>query len=224
MNLEQLITTVGLIGIFAIVFAESGLLIGFFLPGDSLLFTTGLLVAQGVLPVPIGLVLLGCFLAAVAGDQVGYLFGSRVGSRLLERPDSRVFRQEHVERAARFYARYGSRTIVLARFIPVVRTFAPILAGVAKMRYRTFVTYNIIGGLLWGVGVTTAGYQLGRRFPKLEHYLLPAILAIVAASVLPAAVEMLKAHRRRGRRAQGSQHDIPLPSATPSGTRMPPQP
>lgn len=223
MDLEQLITTVGLIGVFAMVFAESGLLIGFFLPGDSLLFTTGLLVAQEVLPVPIGVVLLGCFLAAVAGDQVGYLFGNRVGPRLFERPDSRVFRQEHVERAARYFARYGSRTIVLARFIPIVRTFAPILAGVARMRYRTFVTYNIIGGLLWGVGVTAAGYQLGRRFPKLEDYLLPIVLAIVAASVLPPAIELLKA-RRHASPAQESQPDMPLSSSTiPSDTRTPPQ-
>jgi membrane-associated protein len=216
MNLEQLITTVGLIGVFAIVFAESGLLIGFFLPGDSLLFTTGLLVAQGVLSVPLGLVLLGCFLAAVAGDQVGYLFGRRVGSRLFEREDSRVFRQEYVERAARYFARYGSRTIVLARFIPVVRTFAPIVAGAVRMRYRTFVTYNIVGGLLWGVGVTAAGYQLGRRFPRLDEYLLPIVLAIVAASVLPAAIELLKA-RRRTSRAREPQPD----TTSPSGTRTP---
>jgi membrane-associated protein len=223
MDLEQLVTTVGLIGVFAIVFAESGLLVGFFLPGDSLLFTTGLLVAQGVLSAPLLLVLLGCFLAAVAGDQFGYLFGRRVGSRLFERPNSRVFRQEHVERAARYFARYGSRTIVLARFIPVVRTFAPILAGVARMRYRTFVTYNVVGGLLWGVGVTAAGYQLGRRFPRLEDYLLPVVLAIVAMSVLPVAIEWRNTRRRADRdHAHGAQPDIPL-SSNPSSTGTPPQ-
>jgi membrane-associated protein len=193
-DLEQLITAVGVIGVFAIVFAESGLLIGFFLPGDSLLFTAGLLVSQGILDVPLALLLVGCFLAAVAGDQVGYAFGRRVGPKLFRRADSRFFRQEYVERAAAYFERYGSRTIVLARFIPIVRTFAPVLAGVGRMRYRTFVTYNVIGGLLWGVGVTGLGYQLGREFPWIEEYLLPAVILIIVLSVIPPALEFLK-HR-----------------------------
>ncbi len=199
MDLEQLISAIGALGVFAIVFAESGLLIGFFLPGDSLLFTAGLLVSRGVLQVPLLVLLLGCFLAAVAGDQVGYMCGRRAGERLFRRPDSRLFRQEYVERAQSYFERYGSRTIVLARFIPIVRTFAPILAGVGRMRYRTFLTYNVVGGLLWGVGITSLGYLLGRRFPGIERYLAPTVLLIVAASLMPAAVELL---RRRPVRAR----------------------
>ena len=128
-DLESALQTVGLIGLFAIVFAESGLLIGFFLPGDSLLFTAGLLSSQGHLA-PLPVILVGCFLAAVAGDQVGYVFGARVGPALFRRPDSRIFKQEYVEKARQYFERHGSKTIVLARFVPIVRTFAPILAGV----------------------------------------------------------------------------------------------
>ncbi|MGH8905916.1 MAG: DedA family protein [Egibacteraceae bacterium] len=200
MDLEQLITAVGLLGVFAIVFAESGLLIGFFLPGDSLLFTAGLLVATGVLEVPLIVLLVGCFASAVAGDQVGYAFGRRVGPRLFRRPDSRFFRQEHIERAAGFYKRYGSRTIVLARFIPIVRTFAPILAGVGRMHYRTFVTYNVLGGLLWAVGVTLLGYLLGSQFPGIEQYLLPTVLLIVIVSAMPPILELLRHWRVRANR------------------------
>jgi membrane-associated protein len=193
-----LISAAGVLGVFAIVFAESGLLIGFFLPGDSLLFTAGLLVSTGKLRVPLAVLLFGCFLAAVAGDQVGYALGRRAGQRLLRRPDSRLFRQEHVERAAAYFARYGSRTIVLARFIPIVRTFAPVLAGVGNMRYRTFLAYNVLGGLLWGAGVTSAGYVLGRQIPEIDRYLLPVVVLIVAASLAPPIVEFLR-RRRRGR-------------------------
>ncbi|HWB71344.1 MAG TPA: VTT domain-containing protein [Egibacteraceae bacterium] len=189
MDLETLITTVGLLGVFGIVFAETGLLVGFFLPGDSLLFTTGLLVSHGILDAPLVVVLAGCFLAAVIGDQVGYAFGRRVGPRLFRRPDSRFFRQEHVVKAHAYFERYGARTIVLARFVPVVRTFAPVLAGVGSMRYRTFVTYNVVGALLWGVGVTALGYALGRRFPHMEEYLLPTVVLIIAASLVPVALE-----------------------------------
>ncbi|MER3453079.1 MAG: hypothetical protein C4344_05390, partial [Acidimicrobiia bacterium] len=154
---EKLLETFGTIGLFLVVFAESGLLVGFFLPGDSLLFTAGLLSSQGRLPA-LPVLLAGCFVAAVAGDQVGYQFGMRVGPALFRRPDSRLFRRSHLERAQRYFDEHGSKTIVLARFVPVVRTFAPILAGVGRMRYRTFATFNVLGGLLWAMGVTTAGY------------------------------------------------------------------
>ena len=192
---HALIDAVGFIGIIAVVFAESGLLFGFFLPGDSLLFTAGLLVAQHKLDVPFPLLASGCFIAAVAGDQVGYAFGRRVGPALFRRPDSRFFKQEYVERSQAFFQEHGVKTIVLARFIPVVRTFAPIVAGVGRMEYRTFVIYNVVGGLLWGVGVTTLGYTLGRAFPELERYLLPIIVVIVGLSVLPVALEWLKNRR-----------------------------
>jgi membrane-associated protein len=194
---RQLIETFGTLGLFVIVFAESGLLIGFFLPGDSLLFTAGLLASQNLLNFPI--VVVGCFVAAVAGDQVGYAFGARVGPALFRRPDSRVFKQEYVEKARHFFERHGSKTIVLARFVPIVRTFAPILAGVGTMPYRVFVTYNVVGALLWAVGVTTLGYILGESIPDIDKYLLPVIAGIVFLSVLPIAFEILR-NRRSSRR------------------------
>jgi membrane-associated protein len=190
---EKLIATFGTIGLFAIVFAESGLLFGFFLPGDSLLFTAGLLASQGKLNLPI--ILVGCFVAAVVGDQVGYAFGRRVGPSLFRRPESRLFKHENIERAQAYFDKYGSKTIVLARFVPVVRTFAPIVAGVGHMRYRTFVTFNIVGGLLWAVGVTVLGYILGETIPNIDKYLLPAIVVIIFVSALPVVFEVLKARR-----------------------------
>jgi membrane-associated protein len=198
---EHLIDTVGLLGIFAIVFAESGLLVGFFLPGDSLLFTAGFLASgpediNEALHLPLGWLLIGCFLAAVAGDQVGYLFGRRVGPALFKRPDSRFFKRENVEKAHGFFERHGAKTIVLARFVPIVRTFAPIVAGVSNMRYRTFVTFNVVGGFLWAVGVTLLGYFLG-QIDVVEKNLEIAILAIVAISVLPMALELWKARREK---------------------------
>jgi len=198
MSPEKLIETFGTIGLFVIVFAESGLLIGFFLPGDSLLFTAGLLASQGKFGLNLPVLLIGCFIAAVAGDQVGYMFGKKAGPTLFRRPDSRVFKQQYVERANEFFERYGRKTIVLARFVPVVRTFAPILAGVGEMHYRTFLTFNVIGALLWAVGVTTAGYILGDTVPNIDRYLLPIIAVIVLLSILPPAIEVLR-HRRRSR-------------------------
>lgn len=194
MDPRNLIETFGTIGLFVIVFAESGLLIGFFLPGDSLLVTAGLLASQGVLNLPV--ILVGCFLAAVIGDQVGYAFGSRVGPALFRRPDSRIFKQEYVEKARHYFERHGSKTIVLARFVPIVRTFAPILAGVGTMRYRTFITFNLLGGLLWAVGVTSIGYVLGESVPHIDKYLLPVIAVIVLASVAPIAFEVLRSRNR----------------------------
>jgi membrane-associated protein len=210
---EHLIDTVGLLGIFAIVFAESGLLVGFFLPGDSLLFTAGFLASapSGVddaLHLPLGWLLVGCFVAAVAGDQVGYIFGRRVGPALFKRPDSRFFKQENVEKAHGFFERYGAKTIVLARFVPIVRTFAPIVAGVSQMRYRTFVTFNVIGGFLWAVGVTLLGYFLG-QIDFVEENLEIAILTVVAISVIPIALELWKARREKQRHpAVDVAHDL----------------
>ena len=201
-DLESTLQTIGLIGLFAIVFAESGLFFGFFLPGDSLLFTAGLLSSQGHLA-PLPVILVGCFVAAVAGDQVGYVFGSRVGPSLFRRPDSRIFKQEYVEKARAFFERHGSKTIVLARFVPIVRTFAPILAGVGDMQYRTFVTFNVMGGLLWAVGVTTLGYVLGETAPWIEDYLLLVIAVIVLLSVLPVAIEILRSRRSTSQRGGG---------------------
>ncbi|HVF75341.1 MAG TPA: VTT domain-containing protein [Acidimicrobiales bacterium] len=199
MHLEHLIETVGTIGLFAIVFAESGLLIGFFLPGDSLLFTAGLLASQGKLNFP--LILVGCFVAAVAGDQVGYAFGNRVGPALFRRPESRLFKHENLEKAQAYFDKYGSKTIVLARFVPIVRTFAPILAGVGTMEYRTFVRFNILGGFIWAVGVTSLGYILGDTIPDIDKYLLPVIGFIILLSLIPVFLELRRA-RRGGARPQ----------------------
>ncbi|MGI5251004.1 DedA family protein [Actinacidiphila glaucinigra] len=202
---DYLISSAGLIGLLAIVFAESGLLIGFFLPGDSLLFTGGLLVAGGKLDYPIWLVCVLVWIAAVAGDQVGYLFGRKVGPSLFRRPDSRLFKQENVEKAHDFFERHGAKSIVLARFVPIVRTFTPVIAGVSRMNYRVFVTYNVIGGLLWGVGVTLLGYWLGQIAFVHEHIEL-ILIAIVLLSVVPIAIEFLRA-RAASRKA------APLPGA-----------
>jgi membrane-associated protein len=193
---EYLISTFGLIGILAIVFAESGLLIGFFLPGDSLLFTTGLLVASGkYLTQPLWLVCLLITIAAIAGDQFGYLFGRRVGPALFRRPDARLFKQSNLTKAQEFFARYGARSIVLARFVPIVRTFTPIVAGASGMQYRTFVLYNVIGGALWSCGVTTLGYFLGQIAFVRDHIEL-ILIGIVVLSVVPIAIELLRARAR----------------------------
>lgn len=196
LNPEKLLSRGGLALLTAIVFAESGLLIGFFLPGDSLLFIGGFLTSDaGAHKLPaLPIVLVCAFLAAVAGDQVGYLFGKKVGPALFKRPDSRIFKQANVTKAQHFFERHGPKTIVLARFVPVVRTFAPIVAGVGEMRYRTFVTYNVVGGLLWAVGVTTAGHYLGDVSFIKDHIEL-ALIAIVAVSLIPVAIEVIR-HRR----------------------------
>jgi membrane-associated protein len=190
---KKLLDTVGTIGLLVVVFAESGLLIGFFLPGDSLLFTAGVLSAAGHLA-PLPVLLVGCFAAAFLGDQVGYAFGNRVGPALFRRPDSRVFKREYVEKAESYFEKYGPKTIVLARFVPIVRTFAPVVAGVGKMHYRTFVAYNAVGAALWAVGVTTLGYVLGEAV-DIDKYLLPAIALIILASLVPVVLEVRKARR-----------------------------
>ncbi|GGO89449.1 DedA family protein [Wenjunlia tyrosinilytica] len=200
---NYLISQFGLIGILAIVFAESGLLIGFFLPGDSLLFTTGLLCADHTfIKQPLWVVLTGVAVAAIAGDQVGYLFGRKVGPSLFGRQDSKLFKQENVEKAHDFFEKYGPRSIILARFVPIVRTFTPIVAGVSRMNYRTFVVYNVIGGILWGCGVTVAGYFLGQVDAVRAHVEL-ILVGIVAVSVIPVVIEVLRA-RRKGKGAKAA--------------------
>lgn len=197
----EIIKWAGVLGVAFIIFAESGLLIGFFLPGDSLLFTAGFLTQTGFLPINIHLLVLILFIAAVSGDSVGYTFGRRVGRKLYERPNSRWFKQEHVQKAEAFYAKYGGKTIILARFIPFVRTFAPIIAGTAKMHYTKFITYNVIGGLIWAVGVTYLGYFLGeiltRAGYKIDQVLLPIIVIIILISLLPPAFHLLRHKERR---------------------------
>lgn len=191
----------GWIALAAIVFAESGLLIGFFLPGDSLLFFAGFLASDAAfeqfgehympaLPV----VALVCAVAAIAGDQVGYMIGNRIGPSMFDRPQSKLFDPKNVAKAEQFFAKHGSKTIVMARFVPIVRTFVPTVAGVSNMHYRTFVTFNVIGGVLWGAGVTTLGFFLG-EIDVVKENIEIAALVIVAVSFGPVVYEVWK-HRR----------------------------
>jgi len=200
MSPTHLLETFGTVGLLAIVFAETGLLIGFFLPGDSLLVLAGLFAALGPdAPVRLNLavLLIGLPVAAVAGAQVGYLLGRRAGPALFRRPDSRLFRHERVERAQRFFDRYGGITIVLARFVPVVRTFANPMAGVARMPARAFTAYNVAGGLAWAIGVTLLGFVLGRTVPAARRHVALIEVAIILLSLVPVAVEATRARRRR---------------------------
>jgi membrane-associated protein len=195
-DIERWLDKGGLALFALIVFAESGLLIGFFLPGDSLLFVAGLLSSDAgdnvlpALPITAGV----AFLAAVLGDQVGFVFGRKVGPSLFDRPQSRFFNPANVAKAHAFFERRGPIAIVLARFVPVVRTFTPIVAGVADMKYRTFVVYNLLGGLLWGVGVTTLGYYLG-EIDFIKNNLEVAAVVVVAISLIPVVLEYRR-HRR----------------------------
>jgi membrane-associated protein len=193
MNPEHLITTFGTLGLFAIIFAESGLLVGFFLPGDSLLFTAGLLASQGKLNLAV--VMVGCAVAAVVGDQVGYVIGRRAGPAVFKRPDSRFFKRKNVDRAHAYFEKNGPKTIILARFIPVIRTFVPVVAGVGEMEYRRFVTFNVVGGVAWACGVSLAGDLLGKSVPSIDKYLLPIIVLIGAVSFVPVILELVKLRR-----------------------------
>jgi len=187
-----------------IIFAESGLLIGFFLPGDSILFTVGFLL-QGSAHVHLALniyfVMFVLFVAAVIGDSVGYGFGHKVGPHVFNRPNSLLFRQENVEKAQAFYEKYGGKTIIIARFIPIVRTFVPVVAGAATMTYKTFLTFNVIGGALWSAGVTLLGYFLGALLHKIgidiDTVILPIIAIIIIVSVAPAVYHLLKDKKQR---------------------------
>jgi membrane-associated protein len=189
-----IIKTLGLIGVLFIVFAESGLFFGFFLPGDSLLFTAGLFASQGFLN--IYLLLLGAFIMAVLGDSFGYWFGKKIGPKIFTKEDSFFFQKKHVERAHNFYEKYGNKTIILARFVPIVRTFAPIVAGVGLMKYRSFVTYNLIGGFVWSFGMVLAGFVLGNVVPNIDKYILPIILLIIFVSILPIIFEFVKSKKK----------------------------
>lgn len=200
-DLVELVKWAGVIGVALIVFAESGLLIGAFLPGDSLLFTAGFLTYTGFLTLDIHLLVILLFLAAVLGDSTGYTFGRRVGRKLFSRPDSKLFKQAYVEKAESFYEKHGGKTIIMARFVPFVRTFAPVIAGTAKMKYSTFLAYNVIGGLLWAVGITYLGYFLGSWFESMgldiDQVILPAAAVIILISILPPIFHILKEKEQR---------------------------
>lgn len=183
MDLKSFVEAAGYLGIFLIVFAESGLFFGFFLPGDTLLFMAGFLASQNIFSLPI--LLIGIFVFAVLGDGVGYAFGKKWGRRLFDKKDSRFFKQKYLLETEEFYKKHGAKTIILARFMPIIRTFAPIVAGIALMQYSKFLRYNLIGGFLWAVGITLLGYFLGSLIPDIDKYLLPIVVLILVFSCLP---------------------------------------
>jgi len=191
---QKIISTFGLIGIISIVFLESGVFFGFFFPGDSLLFTAGFLASQGHLPIIT--LLIGVFIAAILGDNVGYWFGKKTGPKLFTRDDSFFFKKKYVVQAGIFYEKHGKKTIILARFIPIVRTFAPIIAGVGNMNYKTFLIYNVVGALVWSIGLTLMGYFLGIFVPEAGKYILPIIIVIIVVSILPPIFHILKNRRK----------------------------
>lgn len=215
-DLVDYIISLGIFAVLFVIFAESGLLIGFFLPGDSLLFTAGILYSTGLLPgsVPINIHLFALllFIAAVAGDSVGYWFGRKTGPRLFKKPDARLFKQSNVKRAQAFYEKHGGKTIIIARFIPIVRTFAPIVAGVGNMHYNKFIAFNLIGGFLWTYGVVYLGYFVGSGLQAagidVDSIILPFVFLIVFLSVLPPAIHILKDKNSRTVLWEGTKREI----------------
>ncbi len=186
------------VGVFAVIFAETGLLVGFFLPGDSLLFVAGVLASLGEQGLQLPVVVAICVSAAILGNLVGFAFGRRVGRPLFDRQESRFFRRKHLLATEAFYERHGGKTIVLARFLPFVRTFAPIVAGVGNMDARRFVLYSVAGGVLWGTALPVAGYLFGQALgDNIDRVLLPVILGIIALSLLPPTLQLLRANRER---------------------------
>ncbi|MEU3347070.1 VTT domain-containing protein [Streptomyces sp. NPDC006700] len=216
---NHLLNSFGIWGLLLIVFAESGLLIGFFLPGDSLLFTCGLLITSKQLDFPLwGAIALIC-LAAILGDQAGYMFGKKVGPSLFNRPDSRLFKQENVTKAHEFFEKYGPKSLVLARFVPIVRTFTPIIAGVSGMRYRSFLIFNVIGGVMWGAGVTLLGSWLG-NIGVVKNNIEAILILIVLVSVVPIIIEFLRARSKEKKNPEEPAAPAPQPVAAPYGQQQ----
>ncbi|MEH2392506.1 MAG: VTT domain-containing protein [Nostoc sp.] len=195
LDLPQLVKSIGYFGVWAIVFAESGLLIGFFLPGDSLLFTAGFVASQNLLN--IWVLIFGAFICAVFGDNVGYFTGHKFGRKLFSKEDSWLFHKKHLVKTQNFYEQHGKKTIVLARFLPIVRTFAPIVAGIGAMHYRTFMSYNLVGGFLWTFGITILGFFLGKSLPaeQVDKYLLPIIGLIIVISLVPSIIHVIQENK-----------------------------
>ena len=213
---DYLLDSFGIWGLLLIVFAESGLLIGFFLPGDSLLFTAGLLITSNQLDFPLWAAIVLICVAAILGDQAGYMFGKKVGPSLFTRPDSRLFKQENVVKAHEFFEKYGPKSLVLARFVPIVRTFTPIIAGVSGMKYRSFLIFNVVGGILWGAGVTLLGSWLG-QIDFVKKNIEPILLLIVFISVVPIIIEFMRA---RGKSKKNPQQQPPAGHVPPTAPAM----
>lgn len=178
-----IIKTIGLVGIFLIIFTETGLFFGFFLPGDTLLFTAGIFASQGVFSIYI--LLIGCIIMAILGDSVGYWTGKKYGRKLFEKNENLFFKRRYLHETEQFYEKHGKYTIIIARFIPIIRTFAPIVAGIGKMHYSSFLAYNIFGGIFWVTTMSLLGYFLGSLIPNMKDYIIPAALVIVVVSLLP---------------------------------------
>ncbi len=195
LDLPEFIRAIGYLGLFGIVFAETGLLIGFFLPGDSLLFTAGILAGQGYLN--IWLTVLIMISAAIIGDSTGYTIGRRLGPKVFNKDESMLFSKKHIEKAQNYFEKYGALTIIIARFVPIVRTFAPTIAGVGKMSYPKFLFYNILGGVLWVVSITMLGYYFGLKVPDAEKYIIPGVIIIIIISLTPYIHKFIKSPEMR---------------------------
>lgn len=193
-SLTDIIIHFGYFAFFVTIFAESGFLLGFFLPGDSLLFAAGILASQGLLNIYV--LIIGAIVCAIAGDSFGYYLGTKAGETLFNKPNSRFFKQEYVERTEAFFQRHGTKTIILARFVPIVRTFAPIMAGVGSMKYSTFLGYNIIGGVVWTAGFLSLSFYLGNTVPHIQDYLSYIIIGILVISVIPIFIELIRNRRK----------------------------
>lgn len=193
-NLIPLIKAAGMLGVFLIIFAESGLFFGFFLPGDSLLFISGFLASAGYFSIPI--LLVGCFVAAVLGDSFGYWFGRIVGKKLFRKKESFLWNPNNIEKTTLFYKKHGDKAIILARFIPIVRTFAPILAGVGVMEYRSFLFYNVLGGAIWSFLLLMLGYFLGSAIPNIDKVIMPIVAFIIIFSLVPVLTRFIVSKRK----------------------------
>ena len=203
---QHLIQSGGILIVSLIVFAESGLLVGFFLPGDTLLFAAGLAASNGTISLPI--LIIAVVLAAIIGDNVGYTIGRRMGPALFKKEDGVLFRKEYIETAEKFYAKHGGKTIIAARFTPIVRTFAPVVAGASRMPHRRFLLFNVIGGVIWGAGVILLGYFVGNKVPGLDKYMELVILGVVAASILIAIGHILKDQKTRDHLKNRAKHHV----------------
>jgi membrane-associated protein len=206
-TLEELVAWGGYLGLFAIIFTETGLFVGFLLPGDSLLVTAGLLIANGTVPLDINVLIILLCVAAITGDTVGYWIGAKAGHALYSRPNSRWFRQDHLIKTREFYEKYGGMTIVMARFVPFARTFAPVVAGIAGMKYGRFLLFNIAGGIGWIVSMTLLGYYLGVTFPGIQKNVEYVIAAVILLSILPIIIKFLRRKKPAG--------NVPAPGLTP---------
>ena len=198
-----LIETIGLVGVFVFIFAESGLFFGFFLPGDSLLFTAGVLASAGHFN--IWFLFLGAFLCAFLGDTVGYWFGKKVGPRIFTKPNSFFWNKKNIEKTTKFFEKHGDKTVTLARFVPIVRTFAPIMAGVGQMKYKRFLFWNVLGGLIWTASMSFGGYFLGNYIKNVDRYILPIVLVIIFISVIPVGLQFLKKNKEN---KEESTHEV----------------